>query len=150
MLSSEIAASCIDVTTHLYPLHSLSTVASQEVRNSSYHITTNNSVVLVRERTDRGNLLVGATDPYGRIIGFLDRSRYFFFPVAPQLCSRGWVDPISDPQLHRKSGSAGNRTRDLCICSQERWPLDYRLHDQVYFENTNKSWEPKLCTLSTY
>jgi hypothetical protein len=26
---------------------------------------------------------------YGRIIGFLDRSRYFFFQVAPQLYSRG-------------------------------------------------------------
>jgi hypothetical protein len=26
---------------------------------------------------------------YGRILGFLDRSRYFFFQVAPQLYSRG-------------------------------------------------------------
>jgi hypothetical protein len=25
----------------------------------------------------------GVTDPYGRILGFLDRSRYFFFQVAP-------------------------------------------------------------------
>jgi hypothetical protein len=32
---------------------------------------------------------VNVTDPYGRIIGFLDRSRYFFFQVAPQLHSRG-------------------------------------------------------------
>jgi hypothetical protein len=29
-----------------------------------------------------------ATDPYGRILGFLDRSRYFFFQVVPQLYSR--------------------------------------------------------------
>jgi hypothetical protein len=29
------------------------------------------------------------TDPYGRILGFLDRSRYFFYQVAPQLYSRG-------------------------------------------------------------
>jgi hypothetical protein len=28
-------------------------------------------------------------DPYGRILGFVDRSRYFFFKVAPQLYSRG-------------------------------------------------------------
>jgi hypothetical protein len=27
------------------------------------------------------------------------------------LYSRGWVDPVPDPLLHRKSGSAGNRTR---------------------------------------
>jgi len=57
---------------------------------------------------------------------FLDRSRYFFIQVAPQLTSRGWVDPVPDPLLLRKSGSAGNRTRDLCICSQKFWPLDHR------------------------
>ena len=43
----------------------------------------------------------------------------YFIHVAPQLTSRGWV-PL------RKSGSAGNRTRDLCICSQKLWPLDHR------------------------
>ena len=57
---------------------------------------------------------------------FLDRSRYFFIQVAPQLTSRGWVDPVPDPLLLKKSGSAGNRTRDLCICSQKLWPLDHR------------------------
>jgi hypothetical protein len=51
------------------------------------------------------------TDPYGRILGFLDRSRYFFFRVAPQLYSRGWVEPVPDPLLLRKCGSAGNRTQ---------------------------------------
>jgi hypothetical protein len=34
------------------------------------------------------------------------------------------MDPVPDPLL-RKSGSAGNRTRDLWICSQEIRPLDY-------------------------
>jgi hypothetical protein len=29
--------------------------------------------------------VVSVTDPYGRIVGFLYRSRYFFFQVAPQL-----------------------------------------------------------------
>jgi hypothetical protein len=38
--------------------------------------------------------------------------------VAPQLSSRGWVDPVSDSLLLRKSGSARNGTRDLRICSQ--------------------------------
>jgi hypothetical protein len=63
-----------------------------------------NSVALVRERTIpterlpfvykvsvkllRGRV-VSATNPHGRILGFLDRSRYFFFQVAPQLYSRG-------------------------------------------------------------
>jgi hypothetical protein len=41
--------------------------------------------------------MVSVTDPYGRILGFLDRSRYIFFQVAPQLYSRGRVDPVTDP-----------------------------------------------------
>jgi hypothetical protein len=35
-----------------------------------------------------------------------------------------WVDPVPDSLL--QSGSAGNWTRDLCVCSQELWPLDRR------------------------
>jgi hypothetical protein len=39
---------------------------------------------------DTGCRVVSATDPYGRILRqILDRSRYFFFQVAPQLYSRG-------------------------------------------------------------
>ena len=55
------------------------------------------------------------------------------------------MDPVPDPLLLRKSGSAGNRTRDLCICSQnicsqKLWPLDHRggLHiqlDKCHFTN---------------
>jgi hypothetical protein len=51
---------------------------------------------------DRGCQAVSVTDPYGRILGFLDRDRYFFFQVAPQLYSRGWVDPVPDPLLFRR------------------------------------------------
>ena len=36
------------------------------------------------------------------------------------------MDPVQDPLLLRKSGSAGNRIWDLCICSQKLWPLDQR------------------------
>jgi hypothetical protein len=61
--------------------------------------------------TDRGCHVFSVTDPYCRILGFVDGSRYFFFQVAPQLFSRGWVDPVPDPLLLRKFGSAGNRTR---------------------------------------
>jgi hypothetical protein len=63
---------------------------------------------------------------HGRILGFLDRSRYCFFHVAPQLYSGGWMDPVPYPPFLRKSDSAGNRTRDLWICSQELWPLYHR------------------------
>jgi hypothetical protein len=66
---------------------------------------------LVPTFDDRGCHVVSVTDPYCHILGFLDRSRYFFFQVAPQLYSRGWVDPVSGPLLLRKSFSAGSRTR---------------------------------------
>jgi hypothetical protein len=59
-------------------------------------------------------------------LSFLDRSRYFSFKVAPQLSWRGWVDPVSDALLLRKSGSAENRTRDLCYYSQKLWLPDHR------------------------
>jgi hypothetical protein len=63
----------------------------------------NNDVALVHERTisterpplvaevstnfltDSGCHVVSVTDPFGRILGCLDRSHYFFFQVAPQL-----------------------------------------------------------------
>jgi hypothetical protein len=38
----------------------------------------------------------------------------------------GWVDPVPDPLLLRKSGSAGYRTRDLWVSSEELWSLDHR------------------------
>jgi hypothetical protein len=55
--------------------------------------------------------VVSAADPNGRILAFIDRSRYFLFQVAPQLYSRGWVDPVPEPLLLRKSGSSGNRNQ---------------------------------------
>jgi hypothetical protein len=60
---------------------------------------------------DRVYHVVSVTDPYGFILGFLDRSGYFFLQLAPQLYSEGKVDPVPDPLLLRKCGSAGNRTR---------------------------------------
>jgi hypothetical protein len=66
---------------------------------------------LVPTFVDRGCDVVSVTDPYSRIHGFLDPSRCFFFQAAPQLYSRGWVDPVRDPLLLRKSGSTGIRTR---------------------------------------
>jgi hypothetical protein len=42
---------------------------------------------LVPNLVDRRRRVVSATDPHGRILGVLDRSRYFFFKVARQLYS---------------------------------------------------------------
>jgi hypothetical protein len=77
------------------------------------------SAKLVPTFADRVCHVVSARSPHGRNFDFLDRSRYYFFQVAPQLFPRGSVDPVRDPLLLRKSGSAGNRTRDPCICSQK-------------------------------
>jgi hypothetical protein len=66
---------------------------------------------LVSTFEDSGCKVVSVTDPYGRILGFLDRSRYFFFQVAPHLNSRVWVDPVPDLLKLIKSASVWNRTR---------------------------------------
>jgi hypothetical protein len=57
-------------------------------------------------------------------LSFLDRS-YFSFKWPLIYSHNGWVDPVPDLLLF-KSGSAGNRTRDLWVCSQEIWPIDHR------------------------
>jgi hypothetical protein len=102
-----------------------------------------NSVAWVRERTiptddsrlsaklvptfaDRGCHVVSVTDPYGRILAFLDRSRYFFFQVAPRLYSRGWVDHVPDSLLLRKSCSAANRIRASGSVARNSWLLGHR------------------------
>jgi hypothetical protein len=49
----------------------------------------------------------GSLRPYSR---FSRQEPLRFYHVAPQLYSRGWVDPVPDPLLFFP-GSAGNRTR---------------------------------------
>jgi hypothetical protein len=68
-------------------------------------------------------------------LGFLYWSRYFFISAAPFILKR-LSRPVPDPLLLKKSGTAGNRTWGLWICSQERCPLDHRdghrvQHDSV-------------------
>jgi hypothetical protein len=127
--------------------------------HSTFATCVTNSVALVREQTiptsfrrlsaklmptfeDRGCRVVSVTDPCDRILGFLDRSRYFFFQVAPQLYSRGWVDPVPDPLILTKCGSAGNRTGDLWIYRQELWPLDHRSGHVICVQNFNfETWK---------
>jgi hypothetical protein len=74
--------------------------------------------------------MVRMTDHYGRNLCFLDRSLYFFFQVAPQLYSRGWVDPVADPLLLRKSGNAGNRTQTSGSVARDS---DHQTTEAVYF-----------------
>jgi hypothetical protein len=76
---------------------------------SDRHLSAN----LVPSFADRGCHIVIVTDTYGRILGFLYRNHYFFFQVAPQLYSGGWVNPVPDPLLLTKSGIAGTRDPDL-------------------------------------
>jgi hypothetical protein len=76
------------------------------------------SAKLVPNFADKRCCMVSATDPHGRILSFLDRSRYYFFQVAPQLYSRGWVHPVPDPLHLRKSGI---RNSNYCL----RKVIDY-------------------------
>jgi hypothetical protein len=89
--------------------------------------------------------MVSTMDAHGRILGFLDWSRYFFFQIASQLYS---VDPIPDPLLLRKSGSDGNRTKNLWICSQKLWPLDHRSGQIVATCSTNQWYFSSNCMVS--
>jgi hypothetical protein len=45
------------------------------------------------------------------------------YQVTPQLYSRGWVHPVSDP-LHFFFWQCRESNPGLRICSQELWPLD--------------------------
>jgi hypothetical protein len=54
--------------------------ASELYRPSDSRLTAK----LVPTFADRRCHVVTVTNPYGRILGFLDRSSYFFFQVAPQ------------------------------------------------------------------
>jgi hypothetical protein len=54
------------------------------------------SAKLVPTFADRGCHAVSVTNPYCRILGFLDLSRYFCFQVAAQLYSRDRVDAATE------------------------------------------------------
>jgi hypothetical protein len=57
---------------------------------------------------------------------FLDRSRYFFFQLAPQLYSRGWVDPVPDPLLPSSNCFTGSLSAtDLLYWSSQNNSLEH-------------------------
>jgi hypothetical protein len=81
---------------------------------------------------------------YGRNFVFLDRGRYFFFQVAPQLSSRGYVEPIPDPLLLRKSGNVGNRIRTSGSVSRKS---DQKTTEAVKQQNAARKLKPNLKNL---
>jgi hypothetical protein len=79
---------------------------------------------LVLTFADRGCHVVSVMDPYGRILGFLDRSLYFFSQVAPQLYSRGWVGRKWNFRFHKKKSwkdYARQRPAMLSYCARCSW-----------------------------
>jgi hypothetical protein len=53
--------------------------------------------------------VVSVTDPYGRILGFLDRSRYFLSGSSSGVLTR--LSGLRSRSTTFFSGSAGNRTQ---------------------------------------
>jgi hypothetical protein len=51
---------------------------------------------------DRGCHVVSVTDPYGRILGFLDRIRYFFLPSSSSVVLTRLSGPRSRPTASQK------------------------------------------------
>jgi hypothetical protein len=102
--------------------------ASELCRPSDCRLSTK----LVPIFADRGCCVLSATDTHGRVLGFLDRSRYYFFQVVPQLHSRGWVNPVPDPLLPRKLGSTWKRTRTSGSVARDLLNLIESRHLLIY------------------
>jgi hypothetical protein len=103
-------------------------------RKYTYWATAAGRRNLVLTFADRG-VSHGQRDGTSTVVtlGVLYRSHYFFIQVEPHFSSRGWVDPVPNPLLSRKSGRTGNQTRDLWVCSQELWSLAHRRGRWNYF-----------------
>jgi hypothetical protein len=58
----------------------------------------------------------------GHYLSFLDWSRYFFFQVAPQLYSRGWVNPVpAQGQIQQVASSPWFAPVSSLLSAQPRW-----------------------------
>jgi hypothetical protein len=90
-----------------------------------------------RQRVSRGQRN-GSPGPYSQLSR--PQNHYYFFHAASELYSQGWVDPVPDSLLHRKSGNAGNRTPDLWLYSQELWRQENR-------GGQHQVWLSKLCEM---
>jgi hypothetical protein len=102
-----------------------------------------NSVAWVREQTipierqplvgevsanfwNRVCRVVSATDPYGRILAFLDRSCTFFFPSSSSIVLTRLSGHRSRPITFQKIWQRRKSKPNLWICSKELWPPDHR------------------------
>jgi hypothetical protein len=135
---------------------------------STLYLYTHNSVALIHERTipTKRSPLVGevstnfygwvclmasATDSYGCILSFLDRSHYYFFQVTPQLYSRGWVDPDPDPLLLKKSDSAWNWTRTSgSVAKSPEHQTTEEVHKYVKCHHSTAVWCTATQALTTH
>jgi hypothetical protein len=61
---------------------------------------------------DRGCHVVSVTDIYDRILGFLDRSRYFLFQVVPLIVLTKLSGPRSRPTTSQKTRTTGSVATD--------------------------------------
>jgi hypothetical protein len=84
------------------------------------------SAQLVPTFEDRECHVVSVTNPYGTILGFLDRSSYFFFQVAPQLYSRGWVAPFQTHYFSENLEVPGIEPGTSGSVARNSRPLDHR------------------------
>jgi hypothetical protein len=102
--------------------------SASELYRPSYHRV---SAKLSRGQRD------GSLRPYFRISRPVPLR---FFCVAPQLYSRGRVEPVPDPLLLKKCGSAGNRTRTSGSVARnsDHWttePVYFLLHNIYKFSS---------------
>jgi hypothetical protein len=81
-----------------HPLNQTKLNSARELYRPSNHRL---SATLVPTFADRWCHVVSVTDPNGRILGFPDLSRYFFFQAA-QLYARGWMGPVPEPTTSQK------------------------------------------------
>jgi hypothetical protein len=88
--NTDLIVSVKDANSYGYCQHVIKKKKETESANELYRPSDRRlSAKLVTTFADRECHVVSATNPYGRILGFLDRSRYSFFQVAPQLYPRG-------------------------------------------------------------
>jgi hypothetical protein len=81
------------------------------------------SAKLVPTFADKGCHMVSVTDPYCHILGFLDRNRYSFFPVAPQLHSWGWVNSVLDSLLFLSALRLSKKYKHCQLKFIKKFPL---------------------------
>jgi hypothetical protein len=104
--------------------------SKQTFKETSQHYECILKLTKLRGLSSRAKLLPTFADRgcHVAVFCFLDRSRYFFL-LAHQLYSRGWVNPVPDPLL-RKSGSVGNRTRTSWSVARNS---DHETTEAIYF-----------------